>query len=439
MRNSFGVKLTLLGGVALGALLATAPVVKAQSADVTVAPVAQTSTNMGDVLTNFGLVSVGAVLGDGASVQISATGAVASVSLSHNNALATVYGFAAVSQEATNYGSVLVNDGTGAAVNSTGAIAGAGSQVSISGTGAVAGFSLQNIASAVASLNAGNVTQTAQNFGSAVQVFGTISTGEISGTGAGVSIGGTGAVTSVSLSSIQGNVGADLAASFGIITQTSLNNAAVVTEASSITAGAVSGPGASVATSATGAVASVSVSRINDAASRATVVSTGKISQSSSNTGDVTSYSPAFQVGALTGNGTAVSVNASGAVASISSASIIDTGRPAGAITVQNVAQAADNAGAVTSVNNGITTGAVRGAGSTVSINASGAVSSISLTSIGGAPSNGAINRVVQGANNTGLIQSSGSITAGNLAGRGASIGISAAGATSALSLSNIR
>lgn len=164
---------------------------------------------------------------------------------------------------------------------------------------------------------------------------GLLKIGNITGDGASVSVSATGAVASVSLTSIN-NTGAGVTpdADFGNITQKVVNQGDVSTVAdfhpgtgpteadSVITTGTISGTAASASISATGAIAAVSVASINDTQGLGSTV-TGDITQTATSSGAVSNMGAdtgtgVINTGALTGAGTSASVSATGAAASVS-------------------------------------------------------------------------------------------------------------------------
>jgi hypothetical protein len=166
------------------------------------------------------------------------------------------------------------------------------------------------------------------------------------------------------------------------------------------------------------------------------------VDQSVVNGGDVTIGAANIEVrGGLSGVGASVSAGATGAAASVAASSIVTSGPPAGAIAFKDIRQHTENLGNVSSMNNWIGTGALSGKGTSVNISASGAVSSVSASAIN-SPVNATFSRrgtITQGANNAGSISVSGAIGVGRLSGAGVSVGVSAVGATSAITFSRIR
>ena len=328
----------------------------------TVGNVDQTTTSNSANVTNLGTIVPGmtptgnppmlinntplVLSGDGASASVSATGAIAAVGVSSNNAT----GFTAMS----------IGGGTAA---------------------------VQGVSNAVP----GTINQTATNTTSGKTISNTstgVTVGDLTGKGASVSVGATGAATSVAVASIgSASVGAvTLGGNGGSITQHSTNGATISNTGGTTATGAVSGDGASVSTSATGAIASVSLTSI---ASNSAANIVGDVTQGSggntpaaiSNTGTVTNTGTINAPGAL-GLGASIAISATGAAASVSATSINDTGVVAGQ-TVGHIAQLTNNASTGIVNNTGtITTGALAGNGSSASISATGAMSSVSFRAV---------------------------------------------------------
>lgn len=245
-------------------------VVNTDPATPAIGNITQISTNTG-VVTNEGEItgtSTTVLSGDGASVSISATGAVASISSTFNGATlagASTYTYGVIDQTATNGSSG--EPGVSPEVNNTstdvtvGALSGNGASASVSASGAVAslGFTLNNTDNLPTSspivATYGTITQEAKNYGDITNTGGSLSVGAITGHGASAAISASGSVASFSIASISSdniNLG-----NFGAITQTSNNYGAVVNTGNMVIAGAF-GVGASASISASGAVTSVS-------------------------------------------------------------------------------------------------------------------------------------------------------------------------------------
>jgi len=167
------------------------------------------------------------------------------------------------------------------------------------------------------------------------------------------------------------------------------------------------------------------------------------VDQAVTNSGDVTIGAASIRVrGGITGIGASASIGATGAASSVAASSIITTTGPvAGSIAFKDIRQHTENTGSVTSLDNSIRAGVLSGKGSSVNISATGAVSSVSVSAIN-SPVNATFSRqgrITQTTNNAGSVTLSGAISVGRLSGAGVSVGISAVGATSAISFSGIR
>ena len=326
----------------------------------TIGTIGQTVSNTGFLIWNstVGLgagLAVGDLSGDGASASVSATGAVASVSVAAINSpgvltpAPTPLGGTAVgnvTQAVTNVG-VVDNTVLASDTVTSGAVSGDGARLSVSATGAQASVSLASIDSFTDTNSVGDVTQgisgnvsaPISNTGAITNTSTTVSTngGDVSGTGASVSVSATGAVASVSVASISSNLsGSPSPLSVGTVGQVVLNSStgAISNNSTTVTTdgGAISGNGASVSVGATGAVASVSVAAIGSLTIPDFVFNTdvglGGVTQAVTNLANVTNTSGTVTtdslapVGAVSGDGAGVSVSATGAQASVSLASI---------------------------------------------------------------------------------------------------------------------
>jgi hypothetical protein len=246
----------------------------------------QNTYNGHSYIENFGTVQLfgGKISGDGASVSISATGAASSVSASFIGApefdevSIADYGHWAgsINQVTTNKADVTNANlpalsyhgyghyGYGHSGMDVGRISGDGASVSVGATGAVSSVSVSSIGNTPEhshqDTDIGNVNQTTTNKGTILNYGGKISTGTISGDGASVSIAATGAASAVSVSSI-----ADCQplghVDIGNVSQTT-QNYAPVTNIGQISTRALTGNGSSVSVSAVGAASAVSISAI---------------------------------------------------------------------------------------------------------------------------------------------------------------------------------
>ena len=286
-------------------------------------------TNNGDINHSFTSIS-----GDGASLSISATGAVSSLSVSsiHGSEFDTIEvgtngsSFPAnLFQSTSNYGGV-TNNHTGNWLIDIGLVDGDGASASVSATGGVSSISVSSINTpgtywTNSDTSFGSIKQETWNAGTVSNNGGSIWAGEIKGIGASLSIGATGAVSSVSMSGIADSDTFDTIHAKSISQGTTNYYNASITNGGSITAGDISGVGASASVSASGAVSSVSVSNIGGASQFDHVHFQNNITQTTTNYAPVTN-SGTVQVGALTGNGASASVSAVGAVSAVSYSSI---------------------------------------------------------------------------------------------------------------------
>jgi hypothetical protein len=233
-----------------------------------------------------------------------------------------------IDQSATNNATVSNSGSVTAKSGSTGQTLGTGASASVSATGAVASTSFSTINGALPSVETGDVKQTVNNTGAIKNTsFGGVTVGNLD-TGASASVSATGAVASLSVSSInptsQGSVDIDHK-----VTQTVTNGGSVTnnggsfglfTAGTSINAGSL-GTGSSASISASGAVASVSDSSIGGTGVVPTI-NTGSITQSATNNvGATVSNSGKITLTGGLGAGASASVSAmgAGAVASFSS------------------------------------------------------------------------------------------------------------------------
>jgi len=441
-------------------------------------------------VTNVGSIQSLGNMEAGSSASVSATGAVASIGFSANNANmsgpATILGVGQVVKNLADGSTNYYNQNTGSI---TAGNLGEGASVSVGSTGAVASLNVSAIDGTIAGLNiasAGNnpialipvsnnpvapnnlaIYQGAEN-NKAIVNTGTISTGNLD-TGASASISASAAVTSISFSVIDGTANGTSIGSVGTpsIQQNSFNTGNVANTSQStfptaaLTVGSI-GNGASASISASGAVASTSVSLNNSAFDPLTTQGFvfGDIQQTATNyNGSVTNAAGALplamSVFSLPGTGASASISASGAVASVSYSSIQGQGQPItdayrwdqqfGAVnqTATNLNVAPPTGGNI--VNNGVivigsNVANVTGVNSSASVGATGAATSFSVSSIADpVVTNGlTTGPITQVASNAGVINNTGSITfvGGNSAtlGVGSSVSVSATGAVSSVS-----
>lgn len=178
--------------------------------DVTIGEVNQVTVNRGTVTTNHnggtgngsGVISVtNGISGNGASIGVSASGAVSAVGISSVNNSTTNRDITVddVTQTTASRGQITNRGGT---IN-VGSISGTGAGVSISATGAASQVAVSSINDAqVGDVNLGQISQTSTNYGY-VSNTGTITTGNVTGAGASVSVGAVGAASAVSFSAVK--------------------------------------------------------------------------------------------------------------------------------------------------------------------------------------------------------------------------------------------
>ncbi len=376
----------LYAGVAAAALLGASSGVWAQTV------VNQSSTNHSPV-TN-GTKSApdtidlgGGNLDSGASASVSASGAVSATQVSGTGVgfVLPTGGFGKVTQAATNSSAAVIRD-VGAITN--GGNLGDGASASVSATGAAASLSLTGIdlpPATQTSTTVGKVSQVVVNRGNVTNVATSFSVGKLSGIGASASISATGAVASVGVSFINSDW---QGSSFSPVTQTARNNATVDNTGNTMYVGTLSGDAASARISASGAITAVSV--LTADADGAIGNSFGTINQTASNgrttNSKITNNGSIIQNGntsGLTGIGSSAVINATGAGASFTVASINDTAYPS-TMTVGNITQTATNGTLGPVVNTGnITLGSGGlGIGASAAISAVGASSVVSFVSI---------------------------------------------------------
>jgi hypothetical protein len=412
---------------------------------------AAVDSGIGDV-SNSGIVSA-SYLDVGASVSVSATGAVASMS---ESAIYSGVKFSTVSgtidQTVKNYG-VISNNGKVTTGN-----LGAAASASVSATGAVASVSTSAVGGTVLTpayigfideavnqtvTNTGDVSNTAGVIGGVTGVY----TGELIASGASASISSSGAVASTTFSVIDGTFttrdsGNGLGA-LGPITQTVTNaDSGEVTNVGNMQTGALSGNGASASISATGAVASTSFNMNSVVSYGSTFFDLKSETQNVTNNGNVTNTG-SMTTDVLSGNGASASISASGAVASTAFSTNSSTltenyARFQGAIT-----QNAENYGDITNTGS-LSLGGLSGKGASASISATGAASSFSVASI----ADSGVSSIVLGsafsqtAANGAAVSNNGTINFGSSAvtlANGASAAVSATGAATSISFSNVK
>jgi len=344
------------------------------------------------------------VSGDGASLSGSATGASSVVSISGIGQNAGVslddVRIDSVDQDTNSDAQVQQKSSvTGNADGGLNEVSGAGASASLSASGAQSAVAVSRIGGAASSkvTNIGEIDQTTTNEGAA----------------AGIS------QTGNFVNKFDDSAGLD---------------------------GGITGNGASVSASATGAVSSVSVSSINTLGSSDIDIATGtSIDQDSTNTGPA-DFEPSVEnnssingTGNVSGLGASASLSSTGAVAAVSVSSINDAQAPT--TNIGNVRQDAINDGVITTsgtIGSEAALGNISGKGASVSISSTGAIASLSVSSINSGTGSTATGNINQTATNTGNVSTTGTISAGNLSGAGASASVSTTGAASAASVSTI-
>ena len=399
-----------------------------------------------------GGISLGAISGDGASASTSATGAAASVSLSYIDTTNwSPTQFTTIFQNPQNNAVNVSNNRSGSSIT-VGAISGDGASVRTTAAGAFAGVSYSTIGSTAAvgvtGQTIGNVGQLVTSSGNVYSDGVFVGTG-LSGAGSAVVASAVGAGASFSASSIGDTSTAALTTTGGVqsipITQQVTNTGTDITNFGQINFGAISGNGAAASMSATGAQASVGISAINTTAY--TTPLTGVIFQSVTNgtvatPSEVNNVSTGVTVGNLSGHGSSVSLGATGAAASIGVSFINTTAWTS--FPLSGVTQSATNNGAVNNMPNvnTISVGSLSGTGASVRASATGAVASVSVSSIlSGPPATNVFGSagMQQTAINTGAISNRASIVStGTLSGMASSASISATGAATSVAVASI-
>jgi hypothetical protein len=275
----------------------------------------------GATILNTGVISMGRIHGTGIPVSISATGAVASNSITNvNMALASGRNSISVdSQSAWNSGAVL-NSGK---VTMYGGIKGTANSVTISATGAAAANSITNVKSGAAANSISVAGQTAENHGDVtnarmqkhapaqIKVY-----GGIKGSGNSVTVSATGAAAANSVT----NVAAGSLSNTIDVKHQSASNDGDILNKGSISLGKISGDVNSVSVSATGAVAANSITSVDVRTAGASSITAG--CQTARNYASVTNTGR-VQAGSLSGAGSSITISAlgAGAVNSISNVS----------------------------------------------------------------------------------------------------------------------
>ena len=369
----------------------------------------QSPANTGNVInTNTGI-STSFVNTGGGTISSSATGAAASVSTLYAGGGGSGGTFDKITQDTSNSG-IVANFSSSITIVDGGFHTGTTS-ISASATGAVSSVSRTAISNAFAGGTMADITQTTTNTGVGVANLSTsISAPDNLGTGSSVSASATGAASSVSLT-INGT-GNWQGMTFNSVTQTSTNTNSfgVGNFPTTITTGGLGtqgvGSGASVSSSATGAVAAIGVTVIDSIPVGAATVSFGTINQTATNNVGlgIGNLGSTINVGELKGKGSSVSATATGAIASLSYTSINSDQSPLSTGTITQVANNGDMTGGLVTNTGTITStaaGGLSGIGSSASISATGAASIVSVTSIKDAnPGIATVGNITQSATN---------------------------------------
>lgn len=253
-----GKAFNLLATATVATLVATGST--ALAFDINVGDIDQ-SANNSKIIGNIGIISTQSLTGHGASEFVSASGAEAVAGVSSINAASPSVKTGDITNGATNNGAVLngglITTWTGNGFN-FGDIEGRGASVSVgaSGSRTATGYTSINGTNYAASIQTRNITQNSVNT-ALVGNLGIIAVGNVSGNGASVSIGASGATSAVGVTSI--NDAKAPAVVTGNITQTATNHGHIG-NVGIIVAGNISGTGASAGISASGAAAVASVS-----------------------------------------------------------------------------------------------------------------------------------------------------------------------------------
>ena len=419
-------------------------------------------------------------LGRGASVAVSATGAVGSFSVSAVSDsgsrptinfpdIAGSIGWISATNGSSDVMPAVTNTG---AITSVGDLA-AGASASISATGAVASASLSgnnvNVVGSDINYNEGwiGVDETARNYGAITNSGTTLSAGSL-GDGASASISATGAVASMSMSFLNSSFASQTGFSTsGLVRQEAGNSNAVTNAAgsgtSSISVGSLSGTGASASIGSTGAVSSLSFANTASSGSNNVSVSFGGVQQRATNGEDYYGGDSNFTAsqakirnsgsitlgGDMTGVGSSASVSATGAVASVSYSTVSTSGTSNASFSMGNVEQTANNGQYGSTppiINSGdITIGGSMAKGASASVSATGSAASFQVASLNDTTALGSISvgSVTQSAQNYGSVSNAGSIAFNGggavTLGTGASASISATGAAASVSFRAVK
>ncbi|MEM8970992.1 MAG: hypothetical protein AAGD43_02860 [Pseudomonadota bacterium] len=203
------------------------------------------------------------------------------------------------------------------------------------------------------------------------------------------------------------------------------------------------GDATSATVQATGAASSVSIANINIGVTFSFI---NQVYQSTTNKGDVINIGlgdidgGAIKFDDIKGNVSAVQVAATGAVSGASITNIGDGGYALGNIAIINdVESYTKNSGGVLNVG-AISASNLEGVASSISISATGAATSVAIANITQHPTTNVniVNDISSTTTNKGTVINVGAAHVGDLSGTASSVSISATGASSAVSISNI-
>jgi len=407
--------------------------------------------NLGDIANQGSIeVTTGGSSGIGASVSIGAVGAVSSAGVSIVTGVAqTPPALGAVVQEVNNLG-VIVNRSTGLGL-ARGSSLSDGASVSSSATGAAASFSL--LGNNVKILDVQSLGLIDQLVSSQAAVSNsTVSTLRgvaLSGDGASVSFGATGAAASVSATLIEGKRNNAPHSALGLetslgFTQTAGSYRSVTNVLQSrINVGDIAGTGASVSVAATGAAVSASSVSLNGGNTQL-FISGRRAYQEANSEGPVTNNATNMKVtaGAISGNGAAVQVSATGASASMGSSVVNAVARSNfnSRVALFDFGQFVNNAGPVSNKGT-INSGDISGIGASTQVSAIGANAAVGASAINGGTARVEIfgaGLPFQRTETLGDVRNTGKIDTGSLSGTGSSSQISAVGASTSLNVASI-
>lgn len=351
------------------------------------------STGGIEVLNSRTEIASGELLGTASSVSVAGTGASASVGTSvvKSGSFGGVE-IGLVNQDVTSESGVR----TEFAKVTTSDLSGSGTLASISAGGALASVGESFVeSSVVGGSTLDNVSQTSTGASGVTVRRADLQTGDIIGNSASARIAATGAAATVSSSAIGSEVAE--ATQFGTVTQEVVSSARtdIAGFARTVTAGDLSGDGASATIGATAAAASVSASLVDTTAASA-LPSFEAIDQEATSSGLFYAGNNAVEVGDLTGTAAGAQVALTGATTSVS-VSLVNAQRLAdGGASFDTITSSAQRTGSadfvvgesVTGVAtpNTVTTGDLIGNAASASVSATGASASVSETMIAAGP-----------------------------------------------------